>query len=138
MAKTDKKTKDTINYVIEGTVTEISRDASKNIFKISGTESYSLRKKDGKEYVKENFLCPCTKNEVVEDNKVPSYALKIPDDFAFNVSDNYISLFISSLSASKKMRIVFEESSETKNSDDTTEISNKKNLKIKSVSILAN
>ena len=44
-------------YIIEGTVTEISREATKNIFKISGTEGYSLRKKDGKEYVKENVLC---------------------------------------------------------------------------------
>ena len=49
-------------YIIEGTVTEISRETAKNIFKISGTEGYSLRKKDGKEYVKKNVLCRCTIN----------------------------------------------------------------------------
>ena len=132
-------------YVIEGTVTEISREATKNIFKISGTEGYSLRKKDGKEYVKENVLCRCTinkENKIVEDNKAPSYALKIPDDFAFNVSDNYISLFISSLSDGKKMRIVFEEATtlnenETNIATDETKVLDKV-LKIISVSILAN
>ena len=78
----------------------------------------------------------------MEDNKAPSYALKIPDDFAFNVSDNYISLFISSLSDGKKMRIVFEEATtlnenETNIATDETKVLDKV-LKIISVSILAN
>lgn len=128
-----------MRYIIEGTVSEITFANKKWKFKICGAEGYSLIKKDKKETIKFNVLCQCLKNKenkCVVDNKTPSHALRIPDSFDFNISNDYDLLCASALASGKKLRFVFEETTES-NSDVTTEVL-KKCLKIESVSLLAN
>lgn len=128
-----------MRYIIEGTVSELTFANKKWKFKICGAEGYSLIKKDKKETIKFNVLCQCLKNKenkCVVDNKTPSHALRIPDSFDFNISNDYDLLCASALASGKKLRFVFEETTES-NSDVTTEVL-KKCLKIESVSLLAN
>ncbi len=130
-----------MSYIIEGTVLELTYSSGKYMLKICGAEGYSLIKKDKKETIKFNVLCQCLKNKenkCVVDNKTPSHALRIPDSFDFNISNDYDLLCASALASGKKLRFVFEEVQESKAKTDViTDVLDKK-LKIVSLSLLAN
>ena len=124
------------NYIIEGTITEITTDSEGITFQLSATEGFSLRKKEGKEYVMQNVLCNSEK-KYVEDNKAPSHALTIPkeSDFKLPQNQNFVLICVTALSSGKKVRIVFEEID--KNKDDSTKVLDNLVLSINSISILA-
>lgn len=92
------------NYIIEGTVLEISKEKLKNTFKIAGTEGYALIQRKGKSETRYNILCSDDKN---------SYrALKIEKDFSYNVSDDFMPLLISAMAHGKKVSVTFMEYTE--------------------------
>ena len=125
-------------YVIEGTISELTKknenNNSKISIKISGAEGYALKKKDNIF----NVICQCTNanSKYVEDNKAPSHSLKIPEDFDLNISDTYAALCSLALATGRKTRIIFEEQENSSETDDETKISNQW-YKIISLSLLA-
>lgn len=130
------------NYVIEGTISEITKKGEKNTFKFSGTEGYALKKKDKDKCIKMNVFSPCLEgkdNKYVEDNKTPSHSLKISEEFDFNISDNYIALCFSAVASGRKVRFIFEENAESNEStiNDETKVLDKVILRIISVSLLS-
>lgn len=97
------------NFVIEGTVSEITIKNSKNVkFKITGTEGFSIKLGE-KKY---NII---TKDEVIKDSKsdkgtdenfiVTSYVLS--QDFLFSISDKEKSSMLSN-SLEKRIKFIFE------------------------------
>lgn len=89
------------NYIIEGTISEISKEKSKNTFKIAGTEGYALIQRMGKTETKFNILCGADKKSYL--------ALKMEKDFSYVVSDDFMSLLFSAMTHGKKVRVIFME-----------------------------
>ena len=128
-----------MNFIIEGTVSEITVTKDKYSLKIQGTDGYFLKKKNGSESVNVNVLCSCTegkKNKFVGNNKVPSHSLKVPQDFEYNFSEKYLSLCTAALTNGKKMRFVFEELESPDDEKIPTEI-DEKNYWISFITLLA-
>ena len=87
------------NYIIEGTISEITKEKSKNTFKIAGAEGYALTQRKDSLETKYNILCNTDKNSYL--------ALKIEKDFPCNVSDDFMPLLVSAMTYGRKVRITF-------------------------------
>ena len=90
------------NYVIEGTIRELSVDENDNFtFKISGAEGFSIKQAE-KEY---NLLCPEKLKDNDVDNKPYSLCFIISQDYEFSVSGTKNTLVQYGV-AREKMRFV--------------------------------
>lgn len=103
-----------MNYIIEGTISEITKTNGKNSFKISGSEGYALKQKKGKDETKSNVLCLEETSE--SDNKKTRNAIIVPIDNSFEAKDDEVYLLSLALLNGKKCRISF--SRKTKTSKD--------------------
>lgn len=91
------------DYIIEGTIKEISVDKSDNFsFKIIGTEGYSI--KYGKE--KYNILCPeQLKEELKKDKKIHLPGIIISQDYQFSTFEKNIEVIIRNCGLNRKLII---------------------------------
>lgn len=91
------------NYIIEGTVSEVSVDESNNIsFKMCGTEGYSI--KYGKE--KYNIFCPKQLEEDMKnDKKIHLPGIIVSQDYQFSTSNKNIGLIIRNCGLNRKLKI---------------------------------
>ena len=95
------------NYIIEGTISELSKNEGKYTFKISGTEGYSIKQKSGKESIKSNVLC--LNDTSVIDNKKPRNAVIIPTDTVFQLESDDVLLLSLALVNGKRCKLILSE-----------------------------
>lgn len=88
------------NYIIEGTVTEISID--EGFFTIAGTEGFAIKQGDDKY----NVLCP--EKMPTENDYLPSFILSQDVKFPIIDSDNELILKASSEGKKIKIKLVLE------------------------------
>ena len=96
-----------VNYIIEGTISELSKNEGKYTFKISGTEGYSIKQKSGKESIKSNVLC--LNDTSVIDNKKPRNAVVIPTDNVFQAEADDVLLLSVALVNGKRCKLALSE-----------------------------
>lgn len=133
------------NYIIEGTVTEITLKSKNELsFKIAGTEGFALQRKpkDSNEKKKYNVLLECDENGDIKES--PQAALVCNNNEEFKVSKQSTFLSLETLTAAatngKRIRLILEE----KDSKNAGEGSNKtpisiseKEFKLSSLSLLS-
>ncbi|MBR5096521.1 MAG: hypothetical protein IK094_05380 [Treponema sp.] len=85
------------NYVIEGTVSEISID--EEYFKLKGCEGYAIMQ-NAKKY---NLLCP----ESLPEKEKVEFGFILSQDYKFPLNEPNASLLMQSFSNVKKIKIVF-------------------------------
>lgn len=117
------------NYIIEGTITEIKKMGNDYKFKISGTEGYAIKQKNGKDDIKLNVLC--SKDTAVVDNKKPRNAIIVSVDSEFPAKSDDILLLSTALGNGKRCKFEFsEKSGKTKDFDSN-------NCDVSSITILS-
>ena len=90
------------NYIIEGTITEIKVESTDCIFKICGSEGYSVKHGD-KKY---NVLYSEDVNEKVDKNAISTFVLF--DDRIYKASEKQGCLLATALTNGKRVRAIIE------------------------------
>lgn len=112
-----------MTYIIEGTVSELTVEGKSSIFRINGSEGYSV--KIGKE--KHNVLHSA--KAATNENVIVAYILF--NDRNYEISEKESPIVASALSCGKRVKVII----------DTTDNEIKKgtgNLKVSSITLLAN